>query len=204
MLNVGYLEMIIGPMFSGKTTMLLEIYRKAKYCNSTVFVINHSIDKRYSNDKVVNHNKEGIPCTNYEKIKDFIDFIKNKNNECLKNNNTVILINEGQFFPDIKSGVITLVEHFKFKVYVCGLDGDYERNPFGNFLELIPYSDKISKLNSLCIICKDGTEAAFTHRKLNSDNDNGNQIMVGSHELYLPVCRKCYINSRNFDNTDNR
>lgn len=74
----GYLEMIIGPMFSGKTSRILEIYRKAKYCNTNVFVINHSIDNRYSNNEVVNHNKESIPCTNYNMLCEFINYLEKK------------------------------------------------------------------------------------------------------------------------------
>ena len=176
----GYLELIIGPMFSGKTSRILEIYRKATYCNNTVYVLNHSFDDRYSNTEVVNHNNEKIPCMNYNKINDFI--------------NCVILINEGQFFEDIKDGVIKLVEHFKFNVYVCGLDGDFKQKPFGNFLELIPYCNKVEKLSSLCFNCKNGTEAPFTYR---TSSHNEKQIMVGSQESYIPLCRKCYNSMSN-------
>jgi thymidine kinase len=189
----GYLEMIIGPMFSGKTSRILEIYRKAKYCNTNVFVINHSIDNRYSTDKVVNHNNESIPCTNYNMLSDFIEFLKKKENDYLKNSETIILINEAQFFKDIKRCVINLVEDFNFKVYLCGLDGDFKRNQFGDFLELIPYSNKITKLNSLCFKCKNGNEAPFTYRYNN--NNNNKQIMVGSNESYIPLCRSCYLTS---------
>jgi thymidine kinase len=186
----GYLEMIIGPMFSGKTSRILEIYRKAKYCNTEVFVINHSIDNRYSTNEVVNHNNERIPCSNYNMLSEFINFLEKKENDYLKYTETIVLINEAQFFKDVKSCVIQLVEKFNFKVYVCGLDGDFKRNQFGNFLELIPYSNKIIKLNSLCFKCKNGNEAPFTYRYNNKNNE---QIMVGSNESYIPLCRICYL-----------
>jgi len=182
--------MIIGPMFSGKTSRILEIYRKAKYCNANVIVINHSFDNRYSSkNEVVNHNNEKIPCENFTLLTDFIETLNKPENDYLKTGETIILINEGQFFEDVKEAVIQLVEVFTFKVYVCGLDGDYMRKPFGNFLELIPYSNKITKLNSLCIQCKDGTDASFTYR-ISVTQD---QIMIGSHESYIPVCRACYL-----------
>jgi thymidine kinase len=187
----GYLELIIGPMFSGKTSRLHEIYRKAHYCNANIFVLNHSIDTRYSTDAVVNHNNERIPCVNYSTIRDFITNQIDPYVTSDKNiQNSVILINEGQFFTDIKECVIELVEKFGCKVYVCGLDGDFKRTPFGNFLDLIPYSNNVVKLNSLCMNCKNGTEAPFTCRH---SSKNEKQIMVGSDESYIPVCRKCYI-----------
>jgi len=187
----GYLELIIGPMFSGKTSRILEIYRKAHYCNANIFVLNHSIDKRYAENEVVNHNNEKIPCTNYENIRDFITNRIEPHHAIVNNKyDNVVLINEGQFFTDIKEGAIELVEKFNFKVYICGLDGDFLRRPFGNFLDLIPYSNAVVKLNSLCVKCKDGTEASFTYRY---SSGNNNQIMVGADESYIPVCRKCYI-----------
>jgi len=196
MCKTGYLEMIIGPMFSGKTSRLLEIYRKETYCQSKVFVINHSIDNRYgASNELINHNKEKIPCLSYNLIYEFIKFIEkeiNSNND-FNSNNIVVLINEGQFFQDINQGVIELVEKYKFNVYVCGLDGDFQRNTFGDFLKLIPYCDKVIKLKALCFNCKNGKYAPFTNRVIKEQNDK--QIKVGSIETYIPLCRKCYIES---------
>jgi thymidine kinase len=98
----------------------------------------------------------------------------------------VILINEGQFFPDLYDVVVNMLEHKK-KVYVCGLDGDFERKKFGQILDLIPMCDKIRKLTSLCSICRDGTRGIFSMR-LSGEKD---QTIVGS-ENYMPVCRSCY------------
>jgi thymidine kinase len=98
----------------------------------------------------------------------------------------VILINEGQFFSDLYETVQDMLNYEK-KVYVCGLDGDFERKKFGSILDLIPFCDKITKLTSLCSICRDGTAAIFSMRL----TDEKEQTVVGSTN-YIPVCRKCY------------
>jgi thymidine kinase len=79
-----------------------------------------------------------------------------------------------------------MLKHNK-KIYICGLDGDFERKKFGQILELIPFCDKVTKLTSLCSICKNGTPAIFSLRITNEKE----QTVIGS-ENYLPVCRDCY------------
>jgi thymidine kinase len=98
----------------------------------------------------------------------------------------VILINEGQFYPDLHDSVVTMLNHDK-KVYICGLDGDFERKKFGQILDLIPMCDKVSKISSLCGICKNGNPGIFSMRL----TDEKDQTVVGVSN-YLPVCRKCY------------
>ena len=98
----------------------------------------------------------------------------------------VILINEGQFFHDLYDSTIDMLKLGK-KIYICGLDGDFEQKKFGAILDLIPLCDKVTKLTSLCSICKDGTPGIFSMR-LTGEKE---QTIVGS-ENYIPVCRKCY------------
>ena len=98
----------------------------------------------------------------------------------------VILINEGQFFDDLAEVVVEMVNAGK-QVYVCGLDGDFQRKRFGQMLELVPFCDKITKLTSLCSLCKNGTKGIFSLR-LTSETE---QMVVGA-ENYMPVCRGCY------------
>ena len=100
----------------------------------------------------------------------------------------VILINEGQFFPDLYDVVVDMLAHNK-KIYICGLDGDFERKKFGQILDLIPLCDKVTKLTSLCSQCKNGTPGIFSMRLTNETA----QTVVGS-DNYIPVCRKCYKN----------
>jgi len=193
--NSGYLEIIIGPMFSGKTSRLVEIYNQCKFCNISVAVINHAIDNRYDNELMSTHDKIKIPCIKTDKLMDLwmekfnlseVDNIPRLNDKINVAKSNVVLINEGQFFPDLEEFVKLLLKVDK-QVYVCGLDGDFERKKFGQILELIPLCDKVHKLTSLCSLCKNGTKGIFSMRLTNEKE----QTVVGS-ENYIPVCRECY------------
>ncbi len=203
-INSGYLELIVGPMYSGKTSRLVEVYNKCKFCNILVSVINHTIDNRYDEELLSTHDKVKIPCIKTERLMDFwldpkINILEDRLSIEDRLNilpklkeiwqicrSEVILINEGQFFPDLKEFVDYLLKNEK-KVYICGLDGDFERKKFGQILDLIPLCDKVTKLTSLCSLCKDGTPGIFSMR-LTKETE---QTVVGS-ENYIPVCRKCY------------
>ena len=193
----GYLEIILGSMYSGKSSHLVEIYKKCKFCNISVAVINHSIDNRYDEELLSTHDEIKIPCIKTEKLfdvwiegnislEDDIKHIPRITDKLKVVTSNVILINEGQFFPDLFDFVNILLKEGK-KVYVCGLDGDFERKKFGQILDLIPLCDKVHKLSSLCSLCKDGTLGVFSMR-LTSEKT---QTLVGS-DIYIPVCRKCY------------
>ena len=194
--NAGYLEIIIGSMFSGKTSKLFEVYKQCKFCNISVTVINHSIDTRYHDTMLSSHDKIMIPCLQAQQLKDIwtdSGFHESGNQSDkyaynLLRTSDVILINEGHFFPDLYDGVVDMLKNNK-KIYVCGLDGDFERKKFGAILDLIPLCDKVTKLTSLCSLCKDGTPGIFSMR-LTCDKT---QTLVGS-DNYIPVCRKCFDN----------
>jgi len=198
-MNTGYLELIIGPMFSGKTSEILQIYKQCKYCNIPVSIINHTIDKRYHDTMISSHDKIMAPCLQASKLSDiWLDYgcfeagnqLDNYAHNVLRNSD-VVLINEGQFFPDLYEIVIDMLNNNK-KIYICGLDGDFERKKFGRIIDLIPYCDKVRKLTSLCSLCKDGTPGIFSMRLTNEIE----QTIVGS-DIYIPVCRKCYTNKNN-------
>jgi len=182
--GVGFLELILGPMFSGKTTRLINLYNENKD-NCTVAVINYANDTRYHNTMLSTHDRVMIPCIQATNIADVIlsDEVQNSD---------MILINEGQFFSDIYESVMKLIEKENKIVYICGLDGDFQRNTFGNLLKLLPYADKITKLNSNCDRCD--RVAIFSHRITHEIS----QVVIGS-DNYIPLCRKCYcsLNSVN-------
>ena len=198
----GYLEIILGSMYSGKSTRLVEIYNQCKFCDIPVSVINHDIDNRYDEELLSTHDQIKIPCLKTNKLKniwnpdirDFSDKISNDiacSDKCLTTKHSkVILINEGQFFDDLYEVVSNMVNHGK-QVYVCGLDGDFERKKFGQMLDLIPLCDKVSKLTSLCSICKNGSPGIFSMRLTNEKE----QTIVGSSN-YIPVCRECYMSKK--------
>ena len=198
--SAGYLELILGPMFSGKTSRIVEIYKQCKFCNISVVVINHTIDNRYDEDLLSTHDKVKIPCMKTERLLDLwaesidleddIEIIPRSKDKCKIRISEVILINEGQFFSDLYEVVVEMLSSKK-KIYICGLDGDFERKKFGTILDLIPLCDKVTKLTSLCSQCKDGTPGIFSMR-LTSETE---QTVVGS-DNYIPVCRKCYESSK--------
>ena len=176
----GYLKIILGPMFSGKTTYLIDKYNELIALNQHAIVINHSLDNRYSNTEVVAHDGKKIACLNIKHLKD----LYNGHEDIFSDENKYILINEAQFFDDIVEMVILLVEKYNKYVFISGLDGDFKRKKFGNILDLIPISDEVIKLKS---ICKCGNAASFSRRISNEKE----QISIGN-DNYEPVCRNCY------------
>ncbi len=169
-------------MYSGKTSRLVEIYKQCNLCNIPVVVINHSIDTRYdSGDLLSTHDKIKIPCI---KTTNLFDIIHNEDVYFSK----VILINEGQFFPDLYNFVEDMISSVNNKkVYICGLDGDFKKQKFGEILDLIPLCDKVTKLTSICSLCKNGNPGIFSKRI----SDEKEQTLVGT-DNYIPVCRICY------------
>lgn len=181
--RAGYLEIIFGPMFSGKTSKLLELYKQYTFCNIPIAVINNAEDTRYHETMMSNHDNVMIPCIQTTKLLDIWNDIINAE---------VVLINEGQFFEDLVPCVELMLKEKK-TIYICGLDGDFERKKFGTMTDLIPICDKVTKLNSMCNLCKDGTPGIFSLR-LTSEKE---QMLIGSTN-YIPVCRYCYnIHSKN-------
>jgi len=178
--KTAYLEIILGSMFSGKTSRLVEIYKQCKFCNIQVKVINHCIDNRYDEELLSTHDKIKIPCIKTNKISSVWNELD------IEGKTDVILINEGQFFEDLYETVEKMLKNGK-KIYICGLDGDFERKKFGQILDLIPLCDKVTKLTSLCNICKNGTLGIFSKR-ISLEKE---QTVVGS-DNYIPVCRNCY------------
>ena len=182
--NIGYLKLIIGPMFAGKSTELLRIINMYKILNKKILIINHNINKRYDqpNSSIVTHDKNKIDnclaITSLNEISDeFIEL------------HDVIIIEELQFFEAAYINIVKMVDNFKKHVICAGLDGDFNRQPFGDVLRLIPHCDDIIKLKALCKKCGDGTPALFSKRIVNNDKTT----LVGSNDCYEAVCRMHYL-----------
>lgn len=185
--STGYLEIFIGPMWSGKTSELMRLYKRYHYCSVPVLAINYSHDvKNVSNPTITSHDKLNIPCECGVLLSDISDIVNGNCSESFTQGQ-VILINECQFFKDALQWVKCAVETYNKTIFICGLDGDYKREQFGDWLSLVPFCDKITKLHSLCSICKQ-REAIFTHRTIKESK----QELLG--EMYTPLCRRCYIN----------
>lgn len=176
------LELLIGCMYSGKST---ELIRRVK-CLTTIqqpyIIYNSSLDTRYGHSGVFTHNQSHIGCQ-------IVDNLIEQINTPGFTDNTTIFIDEAQFFTDLYDFVKVAVEQYNKNVIVIGLDGDSDRNNFGQIHKLIPFADDITKLKALCSICKDGTLGIFSKKIINSSQ----VIDVGSVDKYIAVCRPCYM-----------
>ena len=175
------LEIIIGPMFAGKSCEIIRRVRLLRVCKKDYLIIKPIIDTRYSSNEIVSHNFDKEKCLTVSNVYDIFDK--------LKNNVDTIFIDEAQFFKELKDPVIKIVEEYNCNVVITGLDGDSNRNKFGEILDLIPYCDTCTKITALCQICMDGTPGIFSYRKVNSDN----QVHLGADDEYMAVCRKHYL-----------
>ena len=172
------LHLILGPMFAGKTTDLMNCANNID--NNNKMVINHSSDSLRHSDNtfITSHDNIKIPCISMSYLRTIFEHDIS--------NITHIFINEGQFFPDLFDIIKVLLFNYKHIIYICGLDGDYKQEPFPNckLLDLIPFSSTVKKLNAKCTYCKE--DAPFTKRIINSTD----VFLVGGAESYQPVCIK--------------
>ena len=173
----GYLKVITGPMFSGKSSRLIDVHSKFLARGASICAINHNADDRYGTWGITTHEGKTIHSLRLSRL-----------NSILKNglqvSHDVFLIDEGQFFPDLKGVVWLLVNFYKKIVFVAGLSGDFAMKPFGAIHELIAICDEVEKLTTTCSC---GKAAHFT-RRLSDEKD---QLVVGNSN-YTPVCRSCH------------
>jgi len=171
---MGFVELYIGPMFSGKTSMLLS---KITLYENDIFVITHESDTRYGVNKVISHTNKSfaasVSCSSLMQLVHSKELIKA----------SYVAIEEAQFFDDCVEFVKHIVNKLNKHVFVAGLDGDFQMNPFHNVTDLIPFADVVLKLNARCYVCN--CPAPFTKRIIDSDK----LVLVGAGELYKPVCR---------------
>ena len=178
------LELIIGPMFSGKSTTILRRVKRAEVIGINSLIVTSIIDTRYNTNTnlVKTHDKQIVEAIGLGDLKEITLFAAFQKAQ-------LIIIEEAQFFTGLYEMVAKLVEVYKKDVIVVGLDGDSERKPFGEILQLIPLADNLTKLTALCKRCGDGTPALFTYCKLTKDT----QVCVGDASMYEALCRKHYL-----------
>lgn len=183
---MGKINLIIGCMYSGKTSELQKRYKRDVISGLRCIIIKHVLDDRYNNDeKITTHDNIQIQCLKIKQLSEFMETAEYKNADN-------IYIDEGQFFHGLKKFVIQAVEIHNKNITISGLDGDFNRDKFGEIIDLIPYSDSICKLTAICCFCKNGTPAIFSKRIINHDDV---QINVGALDKYVAVCRKHYLNT---------
>ena len=184
--KAGRIDIIIGSMFSGKSTELIRLINRYKVLGKKILVVNHKLDKRYSENSISTHSNMVLECVSIENLNEIND--KDKYLKEYKNCE-VLVIEEAQFFKDLYNIVIEAADIDNKIVIVAGLDGDSNRSEFGDILKLIPKCDSVKKLHALCVKCKDGTSASFTKRLIK----NNSQIYIGVSE-FIAVCRYHYLN----------
>jgi len=169
----GTLEIIMGNMFSGKTSEMIRRLKRFKAINESVLVINSTKDTRNPMDVLQTHDKVTFDCIKTDCLSD------------VSLNANVIAVDEAQFFKGLRPFVERALAEGKH-VILAGLDGDYRQQVFGELLTVVPLANKVTKLTALCMVCLDGTTGPFTKR-LSSDTS---QELVGDSCHYQAVCRK--------------
>lgn len=179
--NCGSIKIILGCMFSGKTSALITEYYEWTSIGKIPLCINYSGDNRYGNtNSMYSHNGKYIDCIKIDRLADV--------DKKLIDDSEIILINEGQFFPDLVDYCKLWCDNYGKIITVCGLKGDYKREPFEQMTNLIPLAEEIENLHAYCKNCKNATLAHFTYRK----SSETEKVVIGA-DNYEPLCRKCYL-----------
>jgi len=195
-INRGYLKLIIGPMFSSKSSTLLSDINRLKYITDKILVVNSILDKERHLDMEINERGLGVMKTHDNKT---FPALMIKNLSELKTNNffnvkynyaDIIIIDEGQFYEDLYEFIHNALYNANGKMFiVAGLSSDFNMQPIGDIIKLVPLADDIIKLSALCVYCKDGTHASFTKLIKLDVNNNITNVIVGAKESYSPCCR---------------
>ena len=173
----GWIEVICGSMFSGKTEELIRRLKRAKIANLKTEIFKPAIDVRYDEIKIVSHDENAIQSTPVANSQQIL---------LLAGDVDVVGVDEAQFFDPEIANVCDELAFRGVRVIVAGLDMDYLGNPFGQIPNLLSKADYITKLHAICVRC--GNIANYSYRKVPNDD----QVMLGAKDVYEPRCRTCY------------
>ncbi len=173
----GWIEVICGSMFSGKTEELIRRLKRVKIANLKAEIFKPSIDVRYDETKIVSHDTNAIQSTPVDNSQNILLMAQDVD---------VIGIDEAQFFDDQLPYVCDQLALRGIRVIVAGLDMDYLGNPFGPMPTIMAKADYVTKVHAICVKC--GNIANYSYRKV----ANPGQVMLGAKDSYEPRCRKCY------------
>ena len=175
--NSGWIEVITGSMFSGKTEELIRRLKRAKIAMQQVEIFKPQIDTRYSEDQVISHDENTIMSTPVSTAGNIL---------LLAGGVDVVGVDEAQFFDMGLIEVCNKLANGGTRVIVAGLDMDFRGRPFGPIPGLIATAEYVTKVHAICVKC--GNIAHHTHRKMKAEK----LVMLGEKDLYEPLCRKCY------------
>jgi Thymidine kinase len=173
----GSVEVICGSMFSGKTEELIRRMKRAQFAKQKVEIFKPALDTRYSEENIVSHDQNSIPCTPVENSGNIL---------LLSGDRDVIGVDEAQFFDDGLPEVCLKLANQGIRVIIAGLDMDFRGNPFGTIPILCAIADDVTKVHAICVEC--GSLALHSYRLA----DNENLVMLGERDEYKPLCRSCY------------
>ena len=174
----GFIEVIAGSMFSGKTEELIRRLKRAKIANQKVEIYKPIVDTRYSDREVVSHDANSIMSTPVPSASHILLFASNVE---------VVGIDEAQFFDDGLIDVCNELANRGIRVIIAGLDMDFRGKPFGPIPDLFAIADYVTKVHAICTRC--GNLAQYSFRK--SDTDK--LVLLGEKDEYEPLCRACYL-----------
>ena len=175
--NVGWIEVICGCMFSGKTEELIRRLRRAIIARQKVAIFKPRIDNRYSENHLVSHSELKIPSTVVDNARQILE---------LSLESHVVGIDEAQFFDEELVEVSKKLANMGKRVIIAGLDMDYRGEPFEPIPQLLAVAEYITKTSAICVIC--GNPAHFTQRKIKK----GDRVIVGASDIYEARCRNCF------------
>lgn len=175
--DIGWIEVIAGCMFSGKTEELIRRLRRAQIAKQKVNVFKPKIDTRYSEGSIVSHSEQSLPSTIVEDVREIIHLAKDAQ---------VVGIDEAQFFSNDLIHVCNSLASGGKRVIVAGLDQDYRGIPFEPMPQLLAIAEYITKALAICVNC--GNPADKTQRKIIS----AERVVVGAADIYEARCRKCH------------
>jgi len=173
----GWIEVICGSMFSGKTEELIRRLKRAKIANLRVKIFKPSVDIRFHRQNIVSHDENTISSTPVDQSQAILKLAKDVD---------VVGIDEAQFFDNQLGDVCEKLAFRGIRVIVAGLDMDFMAKPFGQIPFLLARADYITKLHAICVIC--GNIANYSYRKTTDDE----QVLLGKTDIYERRCRICY------------
>jgi len=180
--EAGWIEVVCGSMFSGKTEELIRRLKRAKIAKMKVEIFKPAVDTRYDEVKVVSHDRNEITSTPVQTSSNIL---------LLANDVEVVGIDEAQFFDDELPQVCNELANRGIRVIVAGLDMDFQGKPFGPIPQILATAEYVTKVHAICMRC--GKLAHISHRTILNDK----LVMLGETESYEPLCRTCYEKAKN-------
>ena len=177
----GWIEVITGSMFSGKTEELIRRLKRARIARQQVEIFKPRIEVRYSVEEVISHDENAIHSTPVDSSANIL---------LLASGVEVVGIDEAQFFDDGLVDVCNQLADSGVRVIIAGLDMDYKGIPFGPIPDLMSIAEYVTKVHAICVRC--GNLANFTHRLSEDDK----RIVLGETDIYEPLCRICFAKDK--------